>query len=83
MEMGKKENSKKGKTFIPPTVEEVREYCISRQNGISPSKFCNFYESKGWLIGKSGMKDWKAAVRTWEIKNREESPQPAYQMPRN
>lgn len=56
-------------TFVPPTVEEVREYCQERNNRIDPDSFVNFYESKGWLIGKNRMKDWKAAVRTWE-KNR-------------
>ena len=59
------------KKFIPPTVEEVREYCESRNNGIDPEHFVDFYSSKGWMIGKNKMKDWKAAVRTWENKNKE------------
>ena len=54
------------KKFVPPSVEEVDEYCRSRNNTISGEAFVSFYESKGWLIGKSPMKDWKAAVRTWE-----------------
>lgn len=52
--------------FTPPTVEEVREYCRSRNNNVDPEQFYDFYESKGWMIGKNRMKDWKAAVRTWE-----------------
>lgn len=58
--------TRKSKRFVPPTVEEVDEYCRSRNNTISGEAFVSFYESKGWLIGKSPMKDWKAAVRTWE-----------------
>lgn len=54
------------KRFTPPTVEEVREYCRSRRNGVDPDKFCDFYASKGWKVGNQSMKDWKAAVRTWE-----------------
>ena len=56
---------KKGR-FTPPTVTEVREYCKQRNNGVDPQRFIDFYESKGWYIGKNKMKDWKAAVRTWE-----------------
>ena len=53
-------------TFHKPTLEEIREYCQSRQNNVDPEQFFNFYEAKGWMIGKSHMKDWRAAVRTWE-----------------
>ena len=56
--------------FLPPTISEVKEYCEKRKNGINPEQFVNFYQSKGWMIGKNKMKDWKAAVRTWEIQNR-------------
>lgn len=52
--------------FIKPTLEEVKEYCLERKNGIDAEKFIDFYESKGWLVGKTKMKDWKACVRTWE-----------------
>ena len=55
-----------GKKFIPPTEAEVREYCEQRKNSVDAAAFVNFYESKGWMIGKNKMKDWKAAVRTWE-----------------
>ena len=54
------------KRFTPPTVEEVRAYCLERKNGVDPEKFVDFYSAKGWRIGKDPMKDWKAAVRTWE-----------------
>lgn len=56
------------KRFVKPTVDEVQAYCQERQNGIDAEDFVNFYESKGWVIGKSPMKDWRAAVRTWEAK---------------
>lgn len=52
--------------FRPPTVEEVETYCQERQNGVDASRFVDFYASKGWKIGSSPMKDWRAAVRTWE-----------------
>ena len=51
---------------IPPTVEMVRDYCLDRRNAVDPQKFYDFYSSKGWKIGKNRMKDWQAAVRTWE-----------------
>lgn len=51
---------------IPPTLEAVREYCKERRNSVDPEKFYDFYASKGWMVGKNKMKDWKAAVRTWE-----------------
>ncbi|WP_347216659.1 hypothetical protein [Chryseobacterium sp.] len=57
--------------FTPPSVQVVQEYCNERKNGISGYSFVNFYQSKGWMVGKNKMKDWKAAVRTWEQKNEE------------
>lgn len=56
----------KSSRFTPPTLAELEIYCSERKNGVDPQKFLDFYESKGWLIGKNKMKDWKAAVRTWE-----------------
>ena len=56
----------KAKRFIPPTVDEVTAYCQERGNGLDPEAFVDFYASKGWMVGKNPMKDWKAAVRTWE-----------------
>lgn len=52
--------------FAPPSVDDVRTYCEERSNNIDAEQFVDYYESKGWMIGKNKMKDWKAAVRTWE-----------------
>ena len=57
--------------FAPPTVEEVRAYCIERNNRVDPERFVDFYSSKNWFVGKNKMKDWKAAVRTWEKRDSE------------
>lgn len=61
-------NEKKNKSihFTPPTIEEVEAYCKERNNGVDPQKWYDFYSAKGWMIGKNKMKDWKAAIRTWE-----------------
>lgn len=64
------ESAPKRKQFKPPTIEEVKEYCSERMNNVDAEAFVNFYESKGWMVGKNKMKDWKAAVRTWEKSNR-------------
>jgi len=61
-----KENVKESKRFTPPSLEEVAGYCFDRNNGVDPQRFVDFYSSKGWKVGNSPMKDWKAAVRTWE-----------------
>lgn len=55
--------------FVPPSVDDVRAYCEQRKNGVDPEQFVNFYASKGWKVGNSPMKDWRAAVRTWEKRN--------------
>lgn len=79
---GRKPNSKPKKPtsnplkptgFIQPTLEEVKNYCQERKNSVNPEKWFNFYSAKGWKIGKNTMKDWKAAVRTWE--NNQSTPQ--------
>lgn len=62
--------------FVPPTPEEVNAYCQERNNGIDGSEFVDFYTSKGWKVGKNPMKDWKAAVRTWERSRKQSAPQP-------
>ena len=54
------------KKFTKPTIEEIKKYCLERGNSIDAEYFYNYYESKGWLVGKSKMKDFKAAIRTWE-----------------
>jgi hypothetical protein len=56
----------KRKRFIPPTLEEVQAYCNERNNNVDPQHFIDYYTSNGWQVGKNKMKDWKAAVRTWE-----------------
>ena len=61
-----KDKDKDKDIFTPPTVDEVRNYCVERNNSVDAEAFVSFYESKGWLIGKNKMKDWRAAVRTWE-----------------
>jgi len=52
--------------FQKPSVDEVAEYCSERKNSVDPEQFIAFYDSNGWKVGKNPMKDWKAAVRTWE-----------------
>lgn len=59
--------------FIPPTIDEVEAYCQERGNGVDPERFVDFYASKGWRVGKEPMKDWKAAVRTWERRDNHSS----------
>ena len=59
----------KDKRFKKPSIEEIKEYCIERKNVVDAESFFNYYESKGWKVGKSPMKDWKSAVRTWEKNN--------------
>jgi hypothetical protein len=62
-------NGDKGKRaarFVPPTVDEVAAYCQERGNDVDPERFVDFYACKGWCVGKNPMKDWRAAVRTWE-----------------
>lgn len=58
-------NNKKEKKFIIPTFNDVLEYCMQNNLDVDGVKFINFYESKGWMVGKNKMKDWKAAIRTW------------------
>ena len=59
-------NRAKSTRFVPPTLDQVREYCKERGNNVDAERFIDFYESKGWMVGKNKMKDWKACVRTWE-----------------
>ena len=67
-------NTNNNSRFKPPTVEEVRQYCIERKNNVDPERFVNYYTSNGWQVGKHKMKDWKAAVRTWEKNNFNSAP---------
>lgn len=72
----KNDKNDKNNIFIPPSLEEVAEYCKSRSNNIDPQRFIDFYSSKGWMIGKNKMKDWKAAIRNWERNNKKDEPEP-------
>ena len=54
------------KRFSPPSLEEVTAYCKERNNNVDPERFVDYYTSNGWMVGRQKMKDWKAAVRTWE-----------------
>lgn len=65
------------KRFHTPTVEEVRAYCKERNNTVDAEKFVDFYSSKGWRVGNTPMKDWKAAVRTWEKREDKHTDAPA------
>jgi len=69
--IGKRETKKRAR-FSPPSVEEVSGYCEERRNRIDPQAFVDFYTSKGWKVVNQSMKDWKAAVRTWEKRSTHE-----------
>lgn len=60
------QKEKPKRTIIPPKLEWIQEYCRERGNSVDPEKFFDFYESKGWMVGKNKMKDWQSSVRTWE-----------------
>lgn len=66
----KKVTNRRGGRFTPPSFNEVSTYCLERKNNIDAQNFIDFYSSKGWLIGKNKMKDWQAAIRTWESRNK-------------
>ena len=72
------EKETKRKRFTPPTVSEVSDYCKERGSNIDPEQFVDFYASKGWMVGKTPMKDWKAAVRTWENRRKQEGEEDPY-----
>ncbi|PQL22483.1 replisome organizer [Veillonella sp. T14073-2] len=61
-----KSTTTKRKRFEKPTLSEIKAYCIERNNNVNAEQFFDYYESNGWKVGKNSMKDWKAAVRTWE-----------------
>ena len=64
--IGKDKESSVPKRFTPPSAEEVKAYCKERNNTIDAEHFIDYYEARGWMLNKGKMKDWKAAVRTWE-----------------
>lgn len=61
-----KSTTTKRKRFEKPTLSEIKEYCIERNNNVDAQHFYDYYESNGWKVGKNSMKNWQAAVRTWE-----------------
>ena len=66
----------RSRTFTPPSLEEVDAYCQERNNGIDAQTFIDYYSARGWMMNsKNKMKDWKAAVRTWEQRHKEEQQQ--------
>jgi uncharacterized protein YdaU (DUF1376 family) len=69
-------NNKKNIIGIPPKIEDVRGYCLDRNNRINAEQFFDYYESRGWMIGKNKMKNWQAAIRTWEKNNKDNPVKP-------
>lgn len=61
----------KQKAFRKPTVSQIAAYCSERQNGIDPQRFYDFYESKNWFVGHNKMRNWQAAIRTWESNDKQ------------
>ena len=55
---------------VPPPVEAVAAYCAERHNNIDAEKFCDYYAARGWMLGRERMADWRAAVRSWERRER-------------
>lgn len=68
------DKTKKTERFAPPSLDDVRAYCAERKNGVQAEAFVDFYASKGWKVGNQPMKDWKAAVRTWERREKPQAP---------
>ena len=64
--LGKDNSIENRKRFTAPTIEDVKAYCKERGNRVDPERFIDYYTSNGWRVGKNPMKDWKAAIRTWE-----------------
>lgn len=69
-----KKESEKSTRFIPPSLSEVQSYVLEKSFSVNASNFIDFYESKGWMVGKNKMKDWKASVRTWQRKSSSTDP---------
>ena len=61
-----KSTTTKRKRFEKPTLSQITQYCLERDNNVNAEQFYDYYESNGWKVGKNAMKDWKACVRTWE-----------------
>ena len=63
----------KAKRFTKPSIDDIQSYCSERNNNVDSQRFYDYYESNGWKVGKNPMKDWKAAIRTWERSNNNSS----------
>lgn len=70
------QEGKERRVFRAPSLEEVSSYCHERGNGINPQMFIDYYETNGWMRGKTKIRDWKACVRTWEQRDAERTPPP-------
>lgn len=64
----------KRKRFEKPTLSQITQYCLERNNNVNAEQFYDYYESNGWKVGKNSMKDWKACVRTWERNEYKKAP---------
>jgi hypothetical protein len=62
---------KEKRSFNKPTIEQIKEHCLSRKNNIDAEAFFNYYESVGWKVGRNQMKSWQSAIITWEKRNKE------------
>ena len=71
--VNKKEDIKKKQVFQTPTLLEISSYIKEKHYQVDAQRFFDFYQSKGWYIGKNKMKDWKAAIRTWARSDRQQS----------
>lgn len=71
-------NTVKGKAFTPPTLEDVTAYCRERGNKVDPQKWLDHYTANGFMVGRTKMRDWKAAVRTWERNGYDKGGKPDY-----
>ena len=67
------EDTYRERRFTPPSLQEVTDYCNQRGNNVDPERFINFYQSKDWMVGKNKMKDWKAAIITWEKRDQDKA----------
>jgi hypothetical protein len=64
-------NNENNNIFKKPTQTEIKEYCIERKNRVDPQRFIDYYDSIWWMIWKNKMKDWKATIRWWEVRDKE------------
>lgn len=72
--------SNSSRRFVKPTIEQIAAYCKEKGYDVEAERFFNYYESKGWVVGKSPMKDWKAAVRTWASNQKSSRPSSTHQV---